>query len=64
MTEDQIKQQRKAYAGLVQGMKDNGTWNVIKDLMYPGPNGPLRKSDLERIWAEEAALPLPAGEEE
>ena len=63
MTEDSM-QQRKAYAELVQNMKNDGTWNVIEDMMLPGQNGPLRKSDLERIWAEENALPLPGGEVE
>lgn len=50
-----IKQQRKAYAALVQGLKDDGTWNAIEHMMLPGPNGPLNKVDLEQIWQEEQA---------
>ena len=48
------EQQRKGCAELVQKMKDDGTWDLIKHMFWPGPDGPLYMSDLERIWEEEA----------
>jgi hypothetical protein len=48
-----IKQQRKAQAMFVQSCKDNGSWNVMRKITLPGPDGPLSKADLEQIWREE-----------
>ena len=48
-----IKQQRKAQAMYVQSCKDNGSWKVVRQIMIPGPDGPLNKADLEQIWREE-----------
>jgi hypothetical protein len=53
MTRDyEIQRQREAYAAFVQGMMDDGSWDVPGDMMMPGPDGPLNKADLEQIWRE------------
>jgi len=53
MTRDyEIQRQREAYAAFVQGMMDDGSWDVPGDMMLPGPDGPLNKADLEQIWRE------------
>ena len=44
---------RKALAMFVQSCKDDGSWNVTREIMLPGPDGPLNKADLEQIWREE-----------
>ena len=48
-----IRQHRKAIAVLVQGLKDSGCWGAMEYISLPRPDGPLNKSDLERIWQEE-----------
>jgi len=53
MTRDyEIKRQREAQAAFVQSMKDDGSWDATKDVMLPGPDGPLNKAGLEQIWRE------------
>jgi hypothetical protein len=51
---DLIKQRRrKAYAEFVQSGKDCGFWDTVNHMLFPSPDGPLNKYDLERIWREE-----------
>lgn len=50
-----IKRQRKGYAALVQNLKDDGSWDCIWKMTWPGPDGPLNKEDLEQIWREEGS---------
>ena len=43
----------QSIANFVQGLKDGGSWDLIKSAMIPGPGGPLSKADMEAIWARQ-----------
>ena len=43
----------QAIANFVQRLKDDGSWDLIKSAMMPGPGGPLSKADMEALWARQ-----------
>lgn len=50
---------RAAIARFVQGLKDDGTWDLVQSSMMQGAAGPLNKQEMERIWQDFQSISTP-----